>query len=346
MAVIRVKHVHRVTAKGRVYYYHRLSGTRITAPYGTAEFIAEVQRLNELHEPREGRGPIPGTLGYLIAQYKASPEWREQLSAATRKSYDRVFSYLEPLGAMPLNRLDSPFVLQMRDKCFTTHKRWMANYVVTVLSAVWAWGKPRGHCKGPNPCENVQRIRRPKNAPEANRRWGEDELEVVLSRLEAPLALAVALGAFVGLRESDAIGWKWAALRGDMIVGRQAKTGGEIEVPIHPRLRELLDAAPRRAETIVTGLRGRPLTVEGFRALFFRRLRALEAEGLVRPGLTFHGLRHSLASALAEAGCTPHQIQSITGHETLAMVEGYVRKANRRRLAKDAMDRLVAEGRL
>ena len=29
----------------------------------------------------------------------------------------------------------------------------------------------------------------------------------------------------------------------------------------------------------------------------------------------FHGLRYSAAKMLAEAGCTPHQIAAITGHQ-------------------------------
>jgi len=289
--------------------------------------------------PKAEAGPAEGTLGVLTARYKDSPGW-DGLKPATRVSYGRAFAHPKALDMMPVDRISPPFVLQMRDRCFGTHKRWLANYVVTVLSAVWVWGKPRGYAKGANPCEDVDRIRKPKGAPEANRRW-DDELEVVLSRLERPLALAVAFGAYVGLREGDAVGWRWSAYRDGAILGRQAKTGGEVWVPAHPRLRDLLDAAPRTAETIVTGLRGRTMTVSGFRAMFFRRLRGLEREGLVRPGLTFHGLRHSLASALAEAGCTPQQIQAITGHETLAMVETYVAKASRRKLAREAMDRLV-----
>lgn len=339
---------------------------------------AEVQQLNA-SMPKAEAGPAEGTLGFLIARYKDSPEW-DGLKPATRVSYERAFAYLKALDMMPVDRISPPFVLQMRDRCFRTHKRWLANYVVTVLSTVWVWGRPRGYVKGANPCEAVDRIRKPKGAPEANCRWDDDELEVVLSRLEPLLALAVALGAYLGLREEDAVGWRWSAYRDGAILGRQAKTGGEVWGPAHPRLRDLLDAAPRTAETIMTGLRGRTMTVSGFRAMFFRRLRGLEREGLVRPGLTFHGLRHSLASALAEAGCTPQQIQAIippsgcpdprpcggspasssptrwcvvspgrsvsrlggiTGHETLAMVETYVAKANRRKLAREAMDRLV-----
>ena len=66
-------------------------------------------------------------------------------------------------------------------------------------------------------------------------------------------------------------------------------------MPVHRRLKEILDATPRTSETIVTGARGRPLTVEGFKTVFFRLRDRLQAEGRIRPGLTFHGVRHTAA---------------------------------------------------
>ena len=56
----------------------------------------------------------------------------------------------------------------------------------------------------------------------------------------------------------------------------------------------------------------------------------------------FHGLRYSAAKMLAEAGCTPHQIAAITGHQNLAMVQKYSKAAEQRRLATEAMAKLLA----
>src|SRR5215831_18352500 len=68
-------------------------------------------------------------------------------------------------------------------------------------------------------------------------------------------------------------------------------------------------------------------------------------EALARIGLTgrlnVHGLRYLAAINLADAGCTAHEIASVTGHHTLAMVQKYTEKANRRRLAKNAIARLT-----
>jgi integrase len=48
--------------------------------------------------------------------------------------------------------------------------------------------------------------------------------------------------------------------------------------------------------------------------------------------------RHEAAARrLAEAGCSTHQIASVTGHKTLKEVEHYTQAANQERMAQDAM---------
>lgn len=53
-----------------------------------------------------------------------------------------------------------------------------------------------------------------------------------------------------------------------------------------------------------------------------------------------HGLRKAAARRLAEAGCTVHEIMSITGHQRLKEVERYTRAAGRRALADTAIGRI------
>ena len=50
--------------------------------------------------------------------------------------------------------------------------------------------------------------------------------------------------------------------------------------------------------------------------------------------------RKAAARRLAEAGCTPHEIMSITGHTTLKEVTRYTDAVNRERLARSGMARL------
>lgn len=96
--------------------------------------------------------------------------------------------------------------------------------------------------------------------------------------------------------------------------------------------------------TIVVGQRGEPFTESGFRARFFKVIRQLVAEGKVQPGLTFHGLRHTAATKLADAGCDTRDIMAITGHETEAMVARYTRSADQKRRAPAAIMKLEGIG--
>ena len=57
--------------------------------------------------------------------------------------------------------------------------------------------------------------------------------------------------------------------------------------------------------------------------------------------LSMHGLRKAAARRLAEAGCTTHEIASITGHKTLSEIERYTREAEQTRLARTASGKVV-----
>src|SRR5258708_39533683 len=50
-----------------------------------------------------------------------------------------------------------------------------------------------------------------------------------------------------------------------------------------------------------------------------------------------HGMRKAACRRLAEAGCTPHQIQAITGHQNLKEIETYTKAVEQKMLAKAAM---------
>ena len=52
-----------------------------------------------------------------------------------------------------------------------------------------------------------------------------------------------------------------------------------------------------------------------------------------------HGWRYTAAVELSEAGFSNSEIQSVTGHKTLAMVQKYRAKANQRRLSKQAQEK-------
>ena len=57
-------------------------------------------------------------------------------------------------------------------------------------------------------------------------------------------------------------------------------------------------------------------------------------------GCSAHGLRKAAARRLAEAGCSAHEIASITGHASLREIARYTEAADRRKLAVSAMAKI------
>jgi integrase len=184
-------------------------------------------------------------------------------------------------------------------------------------------------------------IKLPKAATKEHRPW--TDAEVAAYEAKHPIAskarLAFALGYYTAQRRSDAIRMGRQHVSGGFIQVRQEKTGALLDIPMHPRLRTIIDAAaPLDHLTFLINRTGQPYNITGFSNQFRQWCRdaALPAD------CQFHGLRYSAAKILAEAGCTTHQIAAITGHQTLAMVQKYSKAAEQRRLVTEAMAKLIA----
>lgn len=340
--LMKLKNVHRVRSKGQVYLYHRKSKARLDVDQnGRQRSQSEIVSAWQAEEDKISgiaKNAAPGTIGSLIAAFRASPEYA-RLADRTRKDYSKIMDSLSSIEATPLSSLDSSMVLKIRDKAFRLHKRRHANYVVQVLSRMCSWGIPRKLIKS-NPCDGVELIRKGREEPRANRPWKPSELSSVMAAVPVEMKAAIALGAYAGMRQGDVLRLPWSAYDGEAINYRQGKTGQEVWIPAHHDLRAILDETPRRSPVIVTGIKGKPPTENGFRARLFDIIRKLEKAGVVGDGLTFHGLRHTAATALAEAGCPTREIMAITGHKTEAMVAAYTKGADQRRNASAAIRRL------
>lgn len=333
---MRIPGINRVRSKGRLYLYDRQTGTRLRSspddPVAIARELAEIRGSGAQAETRDG------TLGGLIAAYRKSPEFTG-LADRTRDDYEKVFSYLKPLAGMAVERFNRPsFIIATRDRAFRKRKRRFANYVVQVSSVLLGWGKPREWCEM-NGAADVPLLRRPKSMGRANRPWTEKERAVVLERAPAQLRVPIAIGIYAAPREADALRMPRSADNGAEINWTAGKNRRELHLRVHPKLREILDAAPKSATIFCLNSRGKPWTQSGFRASFFKFIRQLEAEGVVGPGLTFHALRHTLGDELADAGCDTRAIAAVLGI-TEKQAEHYSKGADQRRRAKAALIKL------
>lgn len=335
MTRVRVKGFKLFTDRhGRPRCYHRRTGTAIdlrAMPIGSAEFIAECARLVALGGVKPG--PRPGTIGLLIRAYRASPNFLD-LAPRTRADYLDKLDYLRPLEDMPLVKMDRPFIVNVRDKAAAKGGRRFGNYVKAVLSIVLGWGTERGWLTS-NPAEKIKNIRREKGAPRANRPWSAEERHAVLKAAPVHLRVPLAIGMFTGLREGDVLRLVRTAVADGVLTFRAGKNGMAMRLPIPAHLATILAEAPGHdAVTIAANSRGAPWTESGFRASWGTLRGKLITAGLVAPGLTFHGLRHTVATTLREEGVDPRVIADWLGQKTEGMALHYSREADLSRSMK------------
>ncbi|KZL29447.1 tyrosine-type recombinase/integrase [Pseudovibrio sp. WM33] len=345
MTIIRVKGFKIFNDQhGKLRCYHRKTGEPINlekAPIGSAAFLAECERLTSLMSVADTSRP--GTLGNLIDKYRASSAFLE-LADRTKSDYQKVFDYLAPIHNTPLTRFTSPFIVKLRDKADEQRKRRFANYVKQVLSVLFSWGKERGFVKE-NTALGVKSIRKPKNAPIANRPWTDDERRIVLKHAPAHMVPALTLMMYTGLGPQDALTLSKQQYQNGFISTRRAKTGAPVFWPVITPLKAALDDAPEHeALTLCANSRGQPWTVSGFRASW-RKLRIqLEDKNLIEPGLTLYGLRHTVATILREVGLNDRDLAAALGHETEAMARLYAKGADLRKSMSDIAVRFVWGG--
>lgn len=158
------------------------------------------------------------------------------------------------------------------------------------------------------------------------------QLRAILSHASYHVRLAVAIGALAPkLRLANILGLQWGVnLDRDLrfITVRQHKTAATIRrplvIPVSAQLRTILEDAKRRTRgPHVVSYRGRPVaSIRGGVAA------AVKAAGLpygraLDEGVTFHTLRHSAATLLAELDVSEAKRKSVMGHEHIATTQKY-----------------------
>lgn len=145
------------------------------------------------------------------------------------------------------------------------------------------------------------------------------------------------LGYFTGarLRDCAEMTWENIGLTNKVIAYRQSKTGETVTLPMHEELEKHLSQIassdspqPQLCPTLAEKPSGGKT---GLSAEFKEIMRAAGIDAKTVEGmgcrsfsrLTFHGLRHSFTSALANAGVSQEVRMKLTGHKTAAVNANY-----------------------
>jgi integrase len=342
MTTIRFRYVKAyVDRHGKSRYYFRRKGFA-TVPLpspGSPGFSAAYEAANAaLLTPAAASNRVrflPGSFGWAVEQFMASPAYAAR-AHNTRVQDKRVFDELRmTFGAGMLRDLRDRHVKNIRDYFRQKFSTSIADSAVSRVSVLWQFADQHLNIDlGANPTVGITRLHKVlhEHAP-----WPDDVIAAFEAHAPGHLRLAVMLLLYTGQRRSDVVKMRWSQFDGDVIEVAQQKTGEYVAIPCHHRLKAILAALPRRSEFILTGERGQPYQGGSLSVMVRNQLRAIGIHGY-----SVHGLRKNAAQALAEAQCSIPEIMAITGHRSPGMAMHYAKRAEKKRLAKSAMDRWEA----
>jgi integrase len=163
------------------------------------------------------------------------------------------------------------------------------------------------------------------------------EVKMLVDTADGEWKLLIMLAYFTGARLSDCARMQWDGV--DLTEGTltytQAKTGAKVTAPLHP---DLLAHLNKLAGTDKPEVFLMPHTAnlksggrKGLSETFKRIMRdaGLDAGKVKKAGVrqlsrrTFHALRHSFNSAMANAGVSQEVRMKLTGHKTESVNRGY-----------------------
>ena len=327
------------------YYYRRHGYMRVTLPGepGSPEFMAAYQAasvatpLGMVALPIGEKRALPGSVSRAIAGYYQHNSFTHELAAETQKSRRNILEgFRRHYGDMPLNKLKRGHVeLLLGNKTPNMQRNWLKTLRGLMKFAV---------AVGLVDADPTADIKRAKVArTDGWHSWSDAEVAAFEAHhpIGSSARLAMALMLYTSVRRSDVVALGRQHVRDGRIVFKPHKTvrstGLTLSIPILPPLAEALAATPATHLTFLTTEYGRPFSAAGFGGKF--RDWCNEA-GL--PHCTAHGLRKAQLRRLAEAGCSEHEIQAISGHSSLEEIRTYTRAVQQSRLADQAFAKVEA----
>jgi integrase len=293
---------------------------------------------------RLGQEPVqtPTVKGYLekwLANQAGS------ISESTHYKYTQIVrDFLASLGSrasLKLSQITDADIVSFRDTLLAGGRSAQTvNFVVRqVLKLPFKMAVESGLLDR-NPVALVKMLRGTKATKGT---FSPEQIGKLLATVEGDWRGLILAGYYTGARLTDLSRLRWASvdLEEKTITFTQGKTGGVVKIPIHPELEAWLRLAPRQPSR---GAGGEPVfpalcarAANGQTGLSHTFTRLLQQAGIVsenireRKGqfgrsvsaLSFHSLRHSFNTHLANAGVSQEQRQLLTGHMSAKVNDVY-----------------------
>jgi integrase len=285
----------------------------------------------------EGKQPVAKTarahtLAWGLERYRNSSAWAD-LSNGTRRARENIFrAVTKTAGDVMLRAITQETIKAGRERRRETPHA--ANNFLKTMRGFFTWAVEE-KLVPLDPTKDVRWLKG--NNDEGFHTWTEEELD----RFEAywPLGtrerLAFDLLLYTGLRRGDAVRVGRQHVRNNVITIRTEKTGEDVFIEILPPLAESIAATKTGDLAFLISETGRPWVKESFGNWFRDRCHEAGCPG------SAHGLRKAGATRAAERGATERQLMAIFGWSSGRMAQHYTRKADRKRLAQDAVQLLL-----
>ena len=336
MATFRLMYVKAYTDRhGRRRHYFRRPGYPSLSLPGEpgSKVFAEAYEAAMASVPRrigEGR-TLPGTFSALIVEYYDSTAY-QRIKDITKATYRNALErFRRDFGDMPIRAMTPARLDTLLD---TLAAKPGAQQTLRKVLRLILKMAVRRRLLATNPMEG---LRLPRKAIKGFRAWDEGDIAAYEAKWPhgSRERLALALLLYTGQRRSDIVGMGRQHIKAGRIRVIQQKTGTELWIKLHTRLKAEIEASPKEHLTFLTTQYGKPFSVAGFGNWFSQKA---QDAGLPE-GCAAHGLRKAAARRLAEAGATPNEIMAVTGHANLSEVTLYTQSANQERMADKAVSK-------
>lgn len=298
--------------------------------------------LSEILQSVNGEGLRTFTLRdwfkHVVGQKRKSRS--DKTALRYEQAMDEFVAFLGYRANLNIAAITSKDIADFRDQ---RESRGLApatlNGDITILSAVFNAALRQGHISV-NPCLAIEAVK-----DKAGVRKGTFTLEQVTALGKAASGDwkgLVLVGFYSGQRLGDCVNLKWSqidlASKIKTVRFRQGKTGREIIMPLNPVLAAYLGrlAKSKAGEFVFPSLASRTvgLLAKDFHNVMERagieqriiRERKADSGGRSVNALTFHSLRHTFNSILANAGIPEETRMALTGHTTREMNQVYTHR--------------------
>jgi len=317
-----------VNRKGNLYQYFRKGKTYVRLPDDpdSPEYDAAYWDL------RSGKikASVKTTYENLIISYYKSSRFLTK-AESTKKEYRRTVERIRKTrGNQDFTKLKRAQVIEARDKYAATWRK--ANGFVEMLSILATHAIDLEWIVA-NPASGVDKLTGGEYKP-----WPKDKRKAYLLYCNkhglSIEILAYNLGTGTGQRIGDVIKMEWDHFDNGYMAVVQEKTGERIWVYCPQWLQDYLETVPKQGKYILA----KNLTEHIGKRQIQKKVEIVR-DKINAMDYVIHGWRYTAAVELAEAGCSDSEIQAVTGHKTLAMVQKYRAQANQRKLSRKAQER-------